>query len=124
MGSTVSTIIMVVALIAIFYFLLIRPENKKKKKLNEMRSNLKVGDDIVTIGGMMGKVVHVTDDSVTFETSEDQVRIQVAKWAISTNARAEAQAAKEAQDRKAAKQKAKEAKKEEPKHEEPKGPEV
>ena len=124
MGSTVSTIIMVVALIAIFYFLLIRPENKKKKKLNEMRSNLKVGDDIVTIGGMMGKVVHVTDDSVTFETSEDQVRIQVAKWAISTNARAEAQAAKEAQERKAAKQKAKETKKEEPKHEEPKGPEV
>lgn len=97
---------------------------QEEEKLNEMRSNLKVGDDIVTIGGMMGKVVHVTDDSVTFETSEDQVRIQVAKWAISTNARAEAQAAKEAQDRKAAKQKAKEAKKEEPKHEEPKGPEV
>ena len=113
-----SSIIMIVLMLVIFYL------NKKKKKLNEMRSSLKVGDDIVTIGGMMGKVVHVTDDSVTFETSEDQVRIQVAKWAISTNARAEAQAAKEAQDRKAAKQKAKEAKKEEPKHEEPKGPEV
>ena len=111
-------------LLVIFYLFLILPENKKKKKLNEMRSNLKVGDDIVTIGGMMGKVVHVTDDSVTFETSEEQVRGQAAKWAISTNARAEAQAAKEAQDRKAAKQKAKEAKKEEPKHEEPKGPEV
>ena len=125
MGSSggYSSIIMIV-LMLVFYLFLILPENKKKKKLNEMRSNLKVGDDIVTIGGMMGKVVHVTDDSVTFETSEDQVRIQVAKWAISTNARAEAQAAKEAQDRKAAKQKAKEAKKEEPKHEEPKGPEV
>ena len=116
MGSSggYSSIIMIILML----------ENKKKKKLNEMRSNLKVGDDIVTIGGMMGKVVHVTDDSVTFETSEDQVRIQVAKWAISTNARAEAQAAKEAQERKAAKQKAKETKKEEPKHEEPKGPEV
>jgi preprotein translocase subunit YajC len=113
---------MIVLMLVIFYLFLILPENKKKKKLNEMRSNLKVGDDIV--GGMMGKVVHVTDDSVTFETSEDQVRIQVAKWAISTNARAEAQAAKEAQERKAAKQKAKETKKEEPKHEEPKGPEV
>ena len=123
MGSSggYSSIIMIVLMLVIFYLFLILPENKKKKKLNEMRSNLKVGDDIVTIGGMMGKVVHVTDDS---ETSEDQVRIQVAKWAISTNARAEAQAAKEAQDRKAAKQKAKEAKKEEPKHEEPKGPEV
>ena len=116
-----SSIIMIILMLVIFYLFLILPENKKKKKLNEMRSSLKVGDDIVTIGGMMGKVVHVTDDSVTFETSEDQVRIQ---WAISTNARAEAQAAKEAQDRKAAKQKAKEAKKEEPKHEEPKGPEV
>ena len=124
MGSSggYSSIIMIILMLVIFYLFLILPENKKK--LNEMRSNLKVGDDIVTIGGMMGKVVHVTDDSVTFETSEDQVRIQVAKWAISTNARAEAQAAKEAQDRKAAKQKAKEAKKEEPKHEEPKGPEV
>ena len=126
MGSSggYSSIIMIVLMLVIFYLFLILPENKKKKKLNEMRSNLKVGDDIVTIGGMMGKGAHVTDDSVTFETSEDQVRIQVAKWAISTNARAEAQAAKEAQDRKAAKQKAKEAKKEEPKHEEPKGPEV
>ena len=124
MGSSggYSSIIMIVLMLVIFYLFLILPENKKKKKLNEMRSNLKVGDDIVTIGGMMGKVVHVTDDSVTFETSEDQVRIQVAKWAISTNARA--QAAKEAQERKAAKQKAKETKKEEPKHEEPKGPEV
>ena len=102
MGSSggYSSIIMIVLMLVIFYLFLILPENKKKKKLNEMRSNLKVGDDIVTIGGMMGKVVHVTDDSVTFETSEDQVRIQVAKWAISTNARAEAQAAKEAQERK------------------------
>lgn len=92
MGSSggYSSIIMIILMLVIFYLFLILPENKKKKKLNEMRSNLKVGDDIVTIGGMMGKVVHVTDDSVTFETSEDQVRIQVAKWAISTNARAEA----------------------------------
>ena len=89
MGSSggYSSIIMIVLMLVIFYLFLILPENKKKKKLNEMRSNLKVGDDIVTIGGMMGKVVHVTDDSVTFETSEDQVRIQVAKWAISTNDR-------------------------------------
>ena len=91
-----SSIIMIILMLVIFYLFLILPENKKKKKLNEMRSSLKVGDDIVTIGGMMGKVVHVTDDSVTFETSEDQVRIQVAKWAISTNARAEAQAAMQA----------------------------
>ena len=54
-----SSIIMIILMLVIFYLFLILPENKKKKKLNEMRSSLKVGDDIVTIGGMMGKVVHV-----------------------------------------------------------------
>ena len=82
--STVSMIIMLVALVAIFYFFMIRPENKRKKKLQEMRDNLKVGDEITTIGGMVGKIVDVTKDTVTFETGEDRVRIQVTKWAIST----------------------------------------
>lgn len=93
-GSGYSSIILLVVMILVFYVFLILPENRKKKKLNEMRSNLRIGDEIVTIGGLMGKVVAVTDDSVTFETSEDQVRIQVTKWAISSNARAEAEAAK------------------------------
>ena len=82
--STVSMIIMLVALVAIFYFFMIRPENKRKKKLEEMRDNLKVGDETTTIGGMVGKIVDVTKDTVTFETGEDRVRIQVTKWAIST----------------------------------------
>lgn len=100
-GSGYSSIILLVLMIVIFYVFLMLPENKKKKKLNEMRANLKAGDEIVTIGGLMGKVVHVTDDTVTFETGEDQVRIQVTKWSISTNVRAEAQAQKEAQEKKA-----------------------
>ena len=72
-------IILMVVMILVFYVFLLLPENRKKKKLNEMRNSIRVGDDIVTIGGMMGKVVAVTDDSVTFETGEDQVRIQVTK---------------------------------------------
>ncbi len=84
LGQYGSTIIMIVVLVAVFYFLLIRPENKKKKKLAEMRSNLSVGDDITTIGGMIGKVVSASGETITFETGEDRVRIQVAKWAIST----------------------------------------
>ena len=84
LGQYGSTIIMIVVLVAVFYFLLIRPENKKKKKLKEMRDSLAVGDDITTIGGMLGKVVSISNDKITFETSEDQVRIQIAKWAIST----------------------------------------
>lgn len=97
-GTTTSTtggfssIFFLVIIFVVFYFFLIRPENKKKKQLTEMRSSLSVGDEIVTIGGIMGKVVQVTEDTVTFETGEDRVRLQVTKWAISTNVREEAKA--------------------------------
>lgn len=84
-----SSILMLVLIFVVFYLFLIRPENKKKKKLEEMRSALSVGDEIVTIGGIMGKVVQSTEDTVTFETGEDRVRIQVKKWAISTNVKQE-----------------------------------
>lgn len=79
-----SYILMFVVLIVVFYFFLIRPENKKKKKLEEMRNQLNVGDEITTIGGLVGKIVNIKDDLITFETGEDRVRIQVTKWAIST----------------------------------------
>ncbi|MBR6521431.1 MAG: preprotein translocase subunit YajC [Oscillospiraceae bacterium] len=75
---------MFVVLIVVFYFFLIRPENKKKKKLEDMRNQLTVGDEITTIGGIIGKIVSIKDDTITFETGEDRVRMQVAKWAIST----------------------------------------
>ena len=87
-GSYGTTIIMIAVLVVVFYFFLIRPENKKKKKLKDMRESLGVGDDITTIGGMIGKVVACNNETVTFETSEDRVRIQIAKWAISTVGRA------------------------------------
>jgi len=77
-------IIMIVVMVGIFYFFMIRPENKKKKKLAEMRNSLSVGDTITTIGGIFGKVVSINDEKITFETSEDRVRIQIAKWAVST----------------------------------------
>ena len=80
-----SSIIMIVVLVAVFYFFLIRPENKKKKKLEEMRSGLEVGDKITTIGGIVGKIVSINGDLITFETGEDRVRLQITKWAISTN---------------------------------------
>ena len=85
-----SMIFMLIAMIAIFYFLMIRPENKKKKKTEEMRNSLSLGDEITTIGGITGKIVQVTEDTITFETGEDRVRIQVKKWAISTTAKMEA----------------------------------
>lgn len=85
-----SMILMLVMMFAVFYFLIIRPENKKKKKTEEMRSSLSIGDEITTIGGMTGKLVQVTEDTVTFETGEDRVRIQIKKWGISTTAKMEA----------------------------------
>jgi len=89
-GSSIQMIVMLFAMFAIFYFLMIRPENKKKKKMDEMRNSLSIGDEITTIGGLTGKLVQVTEDTVTFETGEDRVRIQTKKWAISTTAKMEA----------------------------------
>ena len=79
-----TMIFMIVAMVGIFYFFMIRPENKKKKRLAEMREALSVGDTITSVGGILGKVVSVDGDKITFETSEDRVRIQIAKWAVST----------------------------------------
>ena len=82
-GSS-GTLMMLVLMFVVFYFFFIRPENKKKKKLEDMRNQLAVGDEITTIGGIIGKIVSIKDDMITFETGEDRVRMQVAKWAIST----------------------------------------
>ena len=84
MFGGMEMILMIVVMVGIFYFFMIRPEQKKKKKLAEMRNSLTTGDTITTIGGIFGKVVNVNNEKVTFETGEDRVRIQVAKWAIST----------------------------------------
>lgn len=91
-GGGFSSIFFLIIIFVVFYFFMIRPENKRKQ-LNEMRDNTAVGDEIVTIGGIMGKVVQVTGDTITFETGEDRVRMQVTKWAISTNVREEKQRA-------------------------------
>ena len=84
-GAGYSSILMIVIMIAVFYFFIMRPENKKKKKAEEMRNSLSTGDKITTIGGIVGKIVAINGDLVTFETGEDRVRLQVTKWAISTN---------------------------------------
>ena len=106
-----STILMLVVMVAIFYFMLIRPENKRKKEAENMRSSLKVGDKITTIGGIMGKVVHVDGDKFVMETGADQVRIELAKWALSTNDTAAERAKEEAKKAEEAKAKAKAQKK-------------
>ena len=117
--NSYSMIIMLVAMVAIFYFLLIRPEKKRKKEEENLRSNLKVGDKITTIGGIVGKI---KGDNIVIETSADRVRMELAKWSVMTNntakenaqkARQEAQAAakERAEQRKKEKEEKKKAKK-------------
>ena len=83
-GGGMSMILMIVVMIAIFYFLLIRPENKKKKAAAKMRSELAVGDEIITIGGVVGTICAVKEETIVIETSADRVRIEFTKWAVST----------------------------------------
>ena len=102
-GGMMSTIVMMVAMLGVFYFMLIRPENKRKKEAEQMRSSIRKGDKITTIGGIVGTVVDVKENNIVVETSADQVRIELAKWAISSNETA-------AENEKAAQAKAAEAK--------------
>ena len=104
-GGMGSTLIMLVLMLADFYFMLIRPENKRKKAAEETRSAVKVGDKITTIGGICGTVVSIKDDKLVIETGADQVRIELAKWAMSTNETAAEQ--KKAEQKKAQEAKAK-----------------
>ena len=110
-GGMMSTIVMMVAMLAIFYFMLIRPENKRKKEAEQMRSSVRKGDKITTIGGVIGTVVDVKENNIVIETSADQVRIEFAKWAISSNETAAENAKAEAKKAQEAKAKAKAAKK-------------
>ena len=79
-ASLLSMLLPFVILIAVFYFLLIRPENKKKKAAAKMRSELAVGDEITTIGGVVGTICQVKEDTIII----DRVRMEFTKWAIST----------------------------------------
>ena len=90
-------------MLVVFYFLLIRPENKKKKAIEEMRNSLKVGEEITTIGGIIGTICAVKDETIVIETGADRVRIEFTKWAISnkgtqTNQNATPEASKEKKD--------------------------
>ena len=85
MNQGTSSLIMIVVLLGMMYLLMIRPENKRKKKAQEMRDSLKKGDVITSIGGIVGKIVAVNAETIVIETSDDRVRMELTKWAVSTN---------------------------------------
>ena len=104
-----DSIILLVAMIAVFYFLIIRPENKRKKQAENMRNSLKKGERITTIGGMVGRIVQVNDTTVVFETSEDRVRVEITKWGIQSTESMEAAAQKSSKKSKKGEEKKEEA---------------
>ena len=82
-GQIIMTIIMVVLIGVFFYFFMIRPQKKQEKEINEMRNSLAVGDEVTTIGGIIGKVISIRDETVVIETSHDRTKIRLLKSAIS-----------------------------------------
>ena len=84
LGSMIPMLLIIVAMVAMLWFTS-RSNKKQEKQAQDMRDSLTVGDKITTIGGLVGKIVDISGDLITFETGEDRVRIQVTKWAISTN---------------------------------------
>ena len=71
-----------IVLIAVFYFLIIRPQQVRDKKVKRMLAAIKVGDRITTIGGVFGKIINLSDDIVTIEVGSDKVKLVVARWAV------------------------------------------
>ena len=110
-GGLGGSVLMMIAMLGVMYFILIRPENKRKKEAEQMRASLRKGDKITTIGGIIGTIVDVKEHNIVIETSADQVRMELAKWAVSSNETAAANAKVEAKKAEEAKAKAKAAKK-------------
>ena len=81
-AEAMSSVLMILIMFAVFYFLLIRPESKKKKEAAAMRASLKVGDQITTIGGIVGTICAIKEETIVMETGADRVRIEFTKWAI------------------------------------------
>ena len=71
-----------IGFLVIFYIFAIRPQKKKEKEITAMRSNLKVGDEVITIGGICGKILRVKEDIIILEVGNTKTRLDVTKWAI------------------------------------------
>ena len=106
-GSNSSMIFMLVAMFAIMYFVMIRPQKKRQKEEQEMRNAVEVGDEITTIGGICGKVVIVKEQHLIIETGADRNRMQITRWAVQQNVTATERVKAEREAAKAAAEKAK-----------------
>ena len=81
-GANLGGLIVPIAFLAIFYIFAIRPQRKRQKEITEMRDNLRVGDQITTIGGIYGKITKIKDEVITIEVGSDKTKLDVTRWAI------------------------------------------
>lgn len=84
-GSAISMIVMLVIMFGAMYFFIIRPQKKKEKEDRKMRENLQVGDEIITIGGIYGRVISIKEDSIVIESKSDHSKMTIARWAMQQN---------------------------------------
>ena len=94
-ASMLATFIPLILMIVVFYFLLIRPQKKRDKEVQKMRENIEIADEIVTIGGFIGRIVSIKDDTIVIETAGDRSKIRLARWSIQQNITATERAAQE-----------------------------
>jgi preprotein translocase subunit YajC len=81
--SNITTLIPLLLLIVIMYFMLIRPQKKREREINNMRNAIKVGDEVITIGGICGKIVKTKDEVLTIQVGADRTKFEIMRWAIS-----------------------------------------
>lgn len=85
MMGTLGTFLPLILIVVLMYFMMIRPQKKREKAIQEMRSKIEVGDEIVTAGGIIGRVVSIREDSIVLETGSDRSKIRIMRWAIQSN---------------------------------------
>ena len=83
--STFSMFLSLGLIVVVFYFFILRPQQKREKAAQKMRSSVEVGDDIITIGGIVGTVVSIKEDTLVIETSGDRNKMRIARWAVQQN---------------------------------------
>ncbi len=102
--SMLPMLLLMGGLFVLMYFTSIRPQKKRQKEEQQLRENLQIGDEITTIGGIMGRIVTIKEDSIIIETGADRVKMRIMRWAVQTNntatekLKAEREAAKKAQE--------------------------
>ena len=77
-----TSIIMMGAVLLVFYFVMIRPQNKNEKEQQKMRNELNIGDEVISIGGIVGRVISIKEDTILVESGTDRVKIRLKKWAV------------------------------------------